>query len=274
MSNANLQVQSVFNMTLSGNGPLVVPFVADFTTANEVEADLSQLIANKNLDFVSGAYIDNSSSSEDLIIKAKGSNQSIKIPAGAQAYMPLLSPNEPKFILSCATSPATLIPIFFYNIPLLPYMWPQSSGGSGGDVTVLNDTWLTDTQLRASPIDVAGPLTDTELRASPVDVIGPLTDTELRASPIDVSITGVNFGDFTLVLSGASEVLIAAGNAINYIIIQNPVGNNNITVNLANGDAATGIVIPGGGSLELPKGAINTINVKGTATETVIAFGG
>lgn len=46
---------------------------------------------------------------------------------------------------------------------------------------------LTDTQLRASPIDVAGPLTDTELRATPVPVSGPLTNTELRAVAVPVS---------------------------------------------------------------------------------------
>lgn len=46
---------------------------------------------------------------------------------------------------------------------------------------------LTDTELRATPVDVLGPLTDTELRATPVDVLGPLTDTELRASPVAVT---------------------------------------------------------------------------------------
>lgn len=46
---------------------------------------------------------------------------------------------------------------------------------------------LTDTQLRASPVPVSGPLTDTELRATPVPVSGPLTDTELRATPVPVS---------------------------------------------------------------------------------------
>lgn len=45
---------------------------------------------------------------------------------------------------------------------------------------------LTDSQLRASPVPVSGPLTDVELRATAVPVSGPLTDTELRATPIDV----------------------------------------------------------------------------------------
>lgn len=47
--------------------------------------------------------------------------------------------------------------------------------------------FLTDAELRASPVPVSGPLTDAELRATPVDVLGPLTDTELRATPVPVS---------------------------------------------------------------------------------------
>jgi len=46
---------------------------------------------------------------------------------------------------------------------------------------------LTDTELRATPVDVLGPLTDAELRATPVDVLGPLTDAELRATPVPVT---------------------------------------------------------------------------------------
>lgn len=49
---------------------------------------------------------------------------------------------------------------------------------------------LTDAELRAAPVEVAGSLvvtalTDDELRASPVPVSGPLTDTQLRAAAIE-----------------------------------------------------------------------------------------
>jgi septal ring factor EnvC (AmiA/AmiB activator) len=47
--------------------------------------------------------------------------------------------------------------------------------------------FLTDAELRATPVPVSGPLTDTELRATAVPVSGPLTDTELRASAVPVS---------------------------------------------------------------------------------------
>lgn len=54
-------------------------------------------------------------------------------------------------------------------------------------LTSIDGKVLTDTQLRASPVPVSGPLTNTQLRATPVDVLGPLTNTELRASAVPVS---------------------------------------------------------------------------------------
>ncbi len=47
--------------------------------------------------------------------------------------------------------------------------------------------FLTDAELRATPVPVSGPLTDAELRATAVPVSGPLTDAELRASAVPVS---------------------------------------------------------------------------------------
>jgi len=51
---------------------------------------------------------------------------------------------------------------------------------------------------------VTGPLTDTELRASPVDIAGPLTDTELRAAPVDIesAISEVTIYNVTIAAGG------------------------------------------------------------------------
>lgn len=48
---------------------------------------------------------------------------------------------------------------------------PGGEGGGG----------LTNTQLRAAPLDVSGPLTDTQLRATAVPVSGPLTSAQAAA---------------------------------------------------------------------------------------------
>lgn len=54
-------------------------------------------------------------------------------------------------------------------------------------LTSIDGKVLTDTQLRATPIAVSGPLTDVQLRATAVPVSGPLTDVQLRATAVPVS---------------------------------------------------------------------------------------
>lgn len=65
-----------------------------------------------------------------------------------------------------------------------------------GNVTIINSVGVSAVNIQdgGNSITVDGDfLTDTELRASPLDVdtgLNPLTDVELRASPVDVNITG------------------------------------------------------------------------------------
>lgn len=253
MSNPSTNLQQVFNMTLSGKGPKVVPQFVDLLTASSAEIDLSPLIQNGNMDFISGFFFDNTASAVDLIVRTDGVNQKLLLPAGTQGYLPSLSPNNPKFIITAASSPGLIIPFFFYNIPLLPYIWPNASGGGGGgevDITAINgvaptDEWLTDTQLRATPI------------------------------PVSVTSTAPTLVDYSLALSGASETLVAAGDAENYFIVYNPIGNADISVNLAGGDASiSGIPLPAGSSIELQGGVASAVTIDGTAAETVNCFAG
>lgn len=59
--------------------------------------------------------------------------------------------------------------------------------GDGVGGTSTPSTGLTDTQLRAAPVPVAGPATDAQMRAAPLPVTGPLTDTQLRAAAVPVT---------------------------------------------------------------------------------------
>lgn len=66
---------------------------------------------------------------------------------------------------------------------------------------------LTNAELRATAIVVIGPLTDAQLRAAPVVVSGPLTETQLRSSPVNV--TEKNLSDAPI-SSGIFTVAAAA----------------------------------------------------------------
>lgn len=252
-------IQSVFNQTLSKLGPKVVPQNVDLTTASGLELDLSPLVQNGNIDFVSGAWVDNSANDQVLNIAVAGSKQNIIVPANTQGYFPMLSPNNPIFTFSCATSPGLIIPVIFYNIPLLPYMW-NASTGSGMPVT---GDWLTNAQLRATAVSVTGPLTNTQLRATAVPVL----------------LNGAVYVDRSIAsLTGASEMLMTANSGRKVAFIQN-VSANNMGVNLTGGTAAVG----GAGTVTLIPGAAltldsncpqNAITIIGTAADVVTAFEG
>ncbi len=89
----------------------------------------------------------------------------------------------------------------------------QDTGNSS--LASIDGKVLTDTQLRATPVPVSGPLTDAQLRAVAVPVsgtvtaTGPLTDTQLRATPVPVSGTVTATGPLTDTQLRASAVPVS-----------------------------------------------------------------
>jgi hypothetical protein len=87
-------------------------------------------------------------------------------------------------------------------------------GADGVHVDVQATVGLTDDELRATPVDVLGPLTDTELRATAVPVSGPLTDAELRAALLSVLVgsvvipTHTSPNDFTAAYTSSSTITL------------------------------------------------------------------
>jgi hypothetical protein len=260
MSSNNTNIQGVFNMTLSGKGPKALPISVDMTLAKTFEVDLSAQVQNGNIDFISGAWIDNSENENELEIIVAGTNQRVAIGSKVQGYLPLLSPNNPKFEFSCAVIPGIIIPIIFYNIPLLPFLYNKSGGNA------VTGDFLTDAELRATPVEVTGDFSSDGL-----------TDAELRATPVPVTFSpsvAPALIEYEITLDGIDGVLSNAGETDNYFMVYNPVGNDTIKVNLAGNSASdTGIEVSAGGSIEIASGISNDTNVVGTDTQTVIVYG-
>ena len=231
------QVQTVFNQTLSKIGPRILPEFIDLQTDSGVEVDLSPLIQNGNLDFIANAWVDNSLNAQELFISVTGSKQLLTIPANTQGYYPLLSPNDPKFRIYCATSPGLIIPIIFSNIPLQPYAW--GPGGSGG-----------------------GGLTDTELRASPVAMFVE------GSTGVDGSLA-LSGSSETLFAANADRRFLLIQN-----VAANPIGVNLTGGTAAIGDAGTITLIAGGGLVLDTNCPVNAITVIGTPADEITAVEG
>lgn len=239
---------STNNMTLPPEGPRVVPFNLDMAVLTEYDVDLTELVNGGFISFISGAWIDNSANSHDVFIQANGTYQNIIFPANKQGWIPIHSVNPPKFKVS-QSALGDLIQIQFVNFPVFPYVIGDSGGGGGGD----------------SNINIAQVGGNVVTDAVPVSIVDPVTIANDPPTLVDYSFT----------MGGGDETPILAGNASNYLLIQNPAGNNPVTVNIAGGDASiSGAILQAGGVLELCRGCTNAIHVAGTNTETLIIFAG
>jgi len=105
-------------MTLPATGSKAIPYNLDFTVDTEIDIDLSELTQNGFVEFVSGAWIDNSASATSFTITCDKTNQRIIIAAGKQAYIPLIISNPPKFVAQSAGG--VVVPLIFYNVPQFP----------------------------------------------------------------------------------------------------------------------------------------------------------
>ena len=250
MMGANARFSN-FTMTLPKGGPISVPDSENFLANVASEIDLSQLIDNGWVDFISGVYIDNTQNTGYLTFVCAGTNQRFYFPAKAAGYVPLFLPNSPKVTVT-STEDATVL-FQWYNIPVFPLILPGPT----------EPGLLTEVDINS----IAGiPITGENL---PVAIDASIT------LPVSFTNTPYDLTDYHIALSGGNDTLLTAGVADHYVIIQNPLANAAVTVNLAGGDStAEGIVIQPGGSYENDSGIFNAITISGTATQIVQCFAG
>lgn len=243
----------VFPMVLPEMGPRSVPDKIEFVANQTEELDLTQLIDNKWLDFISGVYVDNFGNTGTIEMICSGTNQRFVIAPDTAGYYPLLLPNSPKVMLTNTASET--VTFQWYNIPVFPVIIKGA--------TVASNT-VDIVSVGGVPV-VGGALA----------VTGPLTDAELRASAVPVTFPAPTITDYSAAMAGGDEEIVAAGQADNYFFIYNPIGNATVTINLAGGDASvSGFPLAAGGSYENTKGVSNAIHIDGTALENITVFAG
>lgn len=137
-----LQTQSelmigINNALVPKEGPKTIPVLVDLRTASSALVDLTQQQMTQKISFIQTIFVDNSLNTESVSIQADTTNQILRVPAGVQAYLPILSPIPPRFII--ATTGAVIVPIQFLNIPM-PYgalgLDSQFAFGPGGELLV------------------------------------------------------------------------------------------------------------------------------------------
>jgi hypothetical protein len=103
-------------------GRRAIHITIDFSLGASFNLDLSQVQSQGAIDSVQSLYIDNSLSTGNLTILMGLTNQSVIIPPGAQAYIPVLQGNPPvlQFALSTGTN-AVNVQLMNFFVP--PCVW-------------------------------------------------------------------------------------------------------------------------------------------------------
>jgi hypothetical protein len=108
--------------------PKGVPFSIDFSVmASPQNIDLSSTQIKNTLGHVKSMFVDNSGNTASLNILSVVTRQTITIPAGSQAYMPVASTADQ---FQITTTGAVLVGLDFFNVDIEPCVWSATPGNS------------------------------------------------------------------------------------------------------------------------------------------------
>lgn len=122
-------------------GPRSLAQSIDFGIANPYYIDFVSAVQADKLEWIESIYVDNSLNPAPLKFVFAQSEQSIIVPANAQAYLPVLCPNDPGFTLSTTGTP--IVKIHFLNFAVPAAVWNTNtsySGSKGTDYSVNKPT--------------------------------------------------------------------------------------------------------------------------------------
>lgn len=119
-----LQLQ-IWNGLLPEGGLQAMLATADFSTGSAFTIDLTIGNLQQKLTNIQSVFIDNSQNAQGVTLASQTpGGTTISIPGGYQAYLPLLQPNPPKFIVSSTGTGKTNF--YFVNAPLPAAVWPSA----------------------------------------------------------------------------------------------------------------------------------------------------
>ena len=200
-----------------GPAEFVFTFSADWSSPlfpNTSIADFGTQAYGDNIEYVRGAWIDNSGSTNDVIFTVPGMNQQFKVYAGSIVTVPLFTLALPKIILQ-----------------------NQNNGTANtGIINVIFTTKRLDAQILVSGTDAgaAAPVIDTALitaLTSPGVVIQQAGAAVLVSNPLGTQkgTIGTSWVGTQTVLTASTVQIASAAQYVNDLIIQN-IGTNSANI--------------------------------------------
>ena len=212
----------VANQGMPRGGQMAVPIIIDFTAHTAYKLDFTISQWTNKINSVQSAYIDNSNGLAPLLLTIEIIGQTITIPSGAQAYVPLVAPSPPIFDVSCSNGAANTL-IIFLNVPMPLSVWFPG----GGQATIIAGA------SKVNDVNTAQALTGIPLAVA--------------ASPLTL------VSRSTITVSTTSTQLMPGATWRKYLFIQAP-QTADVWINPIGGTAGINatdcIKIPAGGSYE------------------------
>lgn len=129
-------------------GPISLPLIFNVTSGQTYLVDLSLFIQQGRISEIQSVFVDNSGNDAALTLTFSGSNQPLIIPAGSQAYLPILAPKLPQInVFSTGSTEGTNVRVVFLNCPVPASVWSVSGQDftfTGGALEVSDATTHTD----------------------------------------------------------------------------------------------------------------------------------
>jgi hypothetical protein len=122
MSGTNVSpgyASSVTNSLLPppSNPPRSIPFILNFGTITTLGIDLTNQIEQNYISGIQGMFIDNSTSSTRTTVYIPSSQQTLRVPAYSQAYLPIIAPTPPQLNVTNLGSATVGLQLFNYPTP-------------------------------------------------------------------------------------------------------------------------------------------------------------
>lgn len=114
-------VEKTFNQSFSCIAPMVVPVDLDFRAGETAEADLTQLVALGQIDFINSLYINLKDAAFDMEITPNVLSQVVWVRQGHIQYVPIFLGSAPKFTATISAPLNSVFQILATNIPFFPF---------------------------------------------------------------------------------------------------------------------------------------------------------
>jgi hypothetical protein len=168
---------------MPSNGKVsAVPLTFDFTAQTSYAIDFTSSQWYGKISNIQSAYVDNSGGTAALSLYCPVSGGTVTVPAGAQAYVPLVIPSPAQLTFTCLAGTSSTV-IILMNVPMPVCVWfptttaPAYTAGA----LITQDTGIA-SALSGVPISVATP-TLTLVNRSVASPASPASFTLMAANP-------------------------------------------------------------------------------------------